>query len=182
MYWVAHLADGRRFRQVRWEPTGFSLYNPGVGMIPGCEMNLTQGHTIPLLWRFHLHGEGAHQHVHFMLDYERGTLVAEHLARAEGGAEWKWEPFGKTWQPSLGKLIYKARVKVDNIGGRSTIRVGLAPVRTYHLGIRFIAERNYEAAVGPLRRAEQAAELREEAFRLRNYALCLRGSSRPDSC
>ena len=56
------------------------------------------------------------------------------------------------------------------------------PILQYHLGIRFLAERNYEAAVQPLRRAEQAAQLREDAFRLRNYALCMRGPSQPDSC
>ena len=56
------------------------------------------------------------------------------------------------------------------------------PVLQYHLGIRFIAERNYEAAVEPLRRAEQVEQLREDAFRLRNYALCMSGSSRTDSC
>ena len=47
------------------------------------------------------------------------------------------------------------------------------PVVQYHLGIRFIAERNYEAAVEPLRRAAQVTQLRADAIRLRTYALCM---------
>jgi spermidine synthase len=45
----------------------------------------------------------------------------------------------------------------------------------FQLGIRFISERNYAAAVEALSRAEQLPQLREAAFRLRIYALCMAG-------
>jgi spermidine synthase len=49
------------------------------------------------------------------------------------------------------------------------------PVLQVHLGVRRIAERNYAGAVEPLSRAEQLPQLRENAFRLRIYALCMSG-------
>jgi spermidine synthase len=49
------------------------------------------------------------------------------------------------------------------------------PAIQYQLGIRFISERNYAAAVESLSRAEQLPQLRETAFRLRIYALCMSG-------
>jgi spermidine synthase len=51
------------------------------------------------------------------------------------------------------------------------------PAMQYHLGIRFIAERHYAEAVEPLSRAELMPELRDQAFRLRIYALCMEGQT-----
>jgi spermidine synthase len=49
------------------------------------------------------------------------------------------------------------------------------PAMQFQLGIRFISDRNYAAAVDALSRAEQLPQLRETAFRLRIYALCMSG-------
>jgi len=49
------------------------------------------------------------------------------------------------------------------------------PEQEFQLGIRLISERQYAAAVEPLRRAEENPDRRETAFRLRVYALCLSG-------
>jgi hypothetical protein len=49
------------------------------------------------------------------------------------------------------------------------------PVMQFHLAIRLISERNYAAAVEPLSRAELSPQVRENAFRLRIYALCMSG-------
>jgi hypothetical protein len=49
------------------------------------------------------------------------------------------------------------------------------PLLQYHLGIRFISERNYSAAVEPLARAGQLPQVRQEAFRLAVYALAMSG-------
>ena len=49
------------------------------------------------------------------------------------------------------------------------------PILQYHLGLGLISTRNYEAAGEPLGRAEQFPPLREPAFRLRLYALCVSG-------
>ncbi|HTN43350.1 MAG TPA: spermidine synthase [Nitrospiria bacterium] len=51
------------------------------------------------------------------------------------------------------------------------------PALQYHLGVRFISERNYAAAVEPLSRAEGSPELRDQAFRFRIYALCMSGQT-----
>jgi hypothetical protein len=53
-----------------------------------------------------------------------------------------------------------------------------SPLLQYHLGIRLISERNYSAAVDPLGRAEQNPQVRQNAFRLRIYALCMSGQTR----
>jgi len=52
------------------------------------------------------------------------------------------------------------------------------PAMQYQLGIRFVAERNFAAAVEPLSRAEQLPQLRDPAFRMRIYALCMSGQTR----
>jgi len=51
------------------------------------------------------------------------------------------------------------------------------PGLQFQIGVRFISERNYAAAVEPLSRAELAPGLREEAFRFRIYALCMSGQT-----
>jgi spermidine synthase len=51
------------------------------------------------------------------------------------------------------------------------------PAMQLHLGIRLISERNYAAAVEPLSRAMQLTPLREQAFGLRIYALCMSGQT-----
>jgi hypothetical protein len=51
------------------------------------------------------------------------------------------------------------------------------PAVQFQIGVRFISERNYAAAVEPLIRAEQNPELRDEAFRFRIYALCMSGQT-----
>lgn len=146
MYWVSEcetrsecgvLLGVRRYREVRWGPHWSQLPGSNLGMIPGADLNIQDGHRLPGLWRFHLYGEGAHRHVHFILDFENGTLVAEHLARAEGGQQWKWQPFGGMWRPDLGRLIYKCVSKVELVNGVARMNVGLAPVRRWHLGIAF---------------------------------------------
>ena len=52
------------------------------------------------------------------------------------------------------------------------------PFRQVHLGVGFIAQRNYAAAVEPLGQAELRPEFRDNAFRLRIYALCMAGQTR----
>jgi predicted membrane-bound spermidine synthase len=49
------------------------------------------------------------------------------------------------------------------------------PSAQFHLGIRLISERNYAAAAESLKRGEQLPQLRDKAFRLRIYALCMSG-------
>ncbi|HUK55351.1 MAG TPA: spermidine synthase [Nitrospiria bacterium] len=49
------------------------------------------------------------------------------------------------------------------------------PAMQFQLGIGLISERDYAAAVEPLTQAEQLPPLREAAFRLRIYALCMSG-------
>lgn len=49
------------------------------------------------------------------------------------------------------------------------------PDMQFHLGVRLISERNYAAAVEPLSRAELSPRVRDNAFRLRIYALCISG-------
>jgi spermidine synthase len=49
------------------------------------------------------------------------------------------------------------------------------PVVQLHLGIRLISERNYAAAVQPLNRARQLPQIRNRAFGLLVYALCMSG-------
>ncbi len=49
------------------------------------------------------------------------------------------------------------------------------PAMQFHLGIRLISERNYAAAIEPLRHAELLPQLRQDAFRFRIYALCMSG-------
>jgi len=51
------------------------------------------------------------------------------------------------------------------------------PAMQFQLGVRFIAERKYAEAVEPLRRAELVPALRDRAFRLRVYALCMAGKT-----
>jgi spermidine synthase len=50
-----------------------------------------------------------------------------------------------------------------------------SPAIQLHLGIRFIAARNYAGAVDPLSRAELEPSLRSKAFAFRVYALCMSG-------
>jgi spermidine synthase len=52
-----------------------------------------------------------------------------------------------------------------------------SPSVQFQLGLRFISERNYVAAADALSRAEQLPQLRETAFRLRVYALCMSGQT-----
>ncbi|HUJ78880.1 MAG TPA: hypothetical protein VLY45_01040, partial [Nitrospiria bacterium] len=49
------------------------------------------------------------------------------------------------------------------------------PEMQYHLGLRLLADRRYMEAVEPLSRAEAVPEQRDQAFRLRVYALCMAG-------
>ena len=137
MYWVVDFADGRRFRQVDWVPSGYNLYMPGIAMVPGCEVDLQEGHHIPGISKFHLYGEREFGHVHFILDYENGTRVADHLARGEGGSTWKWKPFGALWNPALGRLYFRSWVGHDVGGGRVTVQVGRAPLQLVQVGIRY---------------------------------------------
>jgi predicted membrane-bound spermidine synthase len=53
-----------------------------------------------------------------------------------------------------------------------------SPFLQYHFGLRLISERNYAAAVEPMSLAEQLPQLREDAFRLHIYALCMSGQTR----
>ena len=50
-----------------------------------------------------------------------------------------------------------------------------SPAMQLHVGISFIAARNYAAAVDPLARAELDPSLRSKAFAFRIYALCMSG-------
>ena len=52
------------------------------------------------------------------------------------------------------------------------------PLLQFHLGIRQIAERNYGAAAESLGRAQQLAEVSDNAFALQIYALCMAGETR----
>jgi spermidine synthase len=51
------------------------------------------------------------------------------------------------------------------------------PELQFHLGVRLISERDYATAVEPLVQAELSPDLRENAFRLRIYALCMSGQT-----
>jgi spermidine synthase len=64
---------------------------------------------------------------------------------------------------------------VQGILDKATPEERALPTPQFHIGIRLIAERDYAGAVEPLARAEQLPELREDAFRLQVYALCMSG-------
>ena len=52
------------------------------------------------------------------------------------------------------------------------------PLLQFHLGIRLLSERNYEAAADALSRAERLPEVSDNAFALHIYALCMAGETR----
>jgi hypothetical protein len=49
------------------------------------------------------------------------------------------------------------------------------PLLQYHLAIRLLSERNYRAAAGAFNRALESPQVRDNAFVLYVYALCMSG-------
>lgn len=74
-------------------------------------------------------------------------------------------------------LLLDSSPDVQQIVGDVTPEELAQPVTQYQLGLHFLSERNYAAAVEPLSRAEQLKELHENAFILRIYALCMSGQA-----
>lgn len=76
---------------------------------------------------------------------------------------------------SLARWLLGSDSDVQQLLDSATADELAAPEWQFHLGVRHIAEREYAAAVEPLKRAEASVERRTQAFGLRIYALCMAG-------
>ena len=75
--------------------------------------------------------------------------------------------------PVLWRLASNA--DIQRLVASATPEEQMTPLLQYHLGIRLLSERNYRRAADAFERAMQAPEVRDNAFVLHIYALCMSG-------
>jgi hypothetical protein len=75
--------------------------------------------------------------------------------------------------PVLWRLASNA--DIQRVVASATPEEQMTPLLQYHLGIRLLSERNYRRAADAFEPAMQAPEVRDNAFVLHIYALCMSG-------
>jgi len=75
--------------------------------------------------------------------------------------------------PVLWRLASNA--DIQQVVSTASPEEAMNPVLQYHLAIRLLSERNYRAAAGAFNRALESPQVRDNAFVLYVYALCMSG-------
>jgi hypothetical protein len=75
--------------------------------------------------------------------------------------------------PILWRLASNA--DIQQVVSTASPEESMNPLLQYHLAIRLLSERNYRAAAGAFNRALESAQVRDNAFVLYVYALCMSG-------
>ena len=97
--------------------------------------------------------------------FVRQTLALEDVHRVLTGSSAE--------TPVLWRLASNA--DIQRVVFNATPDEQMNPLLQYHLGIRLLSQRNYRAAASAFERATASPEVRDNAFVLQIYALCMSG-------